>query len=349
MNETPLPLTVRATSAFGASPPSRKPREDRPQRRVVVTVDRLDVPAEGAELRLEVAERDDLLRRLVGLHLVAVDDDPEPARAARARPTGAPPSSGPPAAPRLPVMTTTRPPRPSCRFASAIPRPLEMPIPSEPELASIPGTPTSGCPSSPPRRRSRRRRSRGTTPSAKSAAYSPGHVVALRREEDVAVGIVEPALGDVQLLEQEVRDDVERAERGAEVARAGALHGDERVQPARVGEQRQLRVGVDLGGAESIELRLRDEAQVGHGRHGTVADRARGPTRRADHELSPLSDFEADGGKGPPGPLELPVGRECSRSPRVCSAPVRTETAYCGAGRPLWILEAALIDDLWAG
>ena len=79
MNETPLPLTVRATSAFGASSPSRKLRERRPQRRVVVTVDRLDVPAERAKLRLEIPERDDLLRPLVGLHLVAVDDDPQPA------------------------------------------------------------------------------------------------------------------------------------------------------------------------------------------------------------------------------------------------------------------------------
>ena len=90
------------------------------------------------------------------------------------------------------------------------------------------------------------------------------HVVALGREEDVAVGIVESALGDVQLVEQELGDDVERAERRAEVAGAGALHRDERVQPARVGKERQLRVGVDVGGAQTIELGLRDEAQVRH-------------------------------------------------------------------------------------
>ena len=62
----------------------------------------------------------------------------------------------------------------------------------------------------------------------------PRHVVSLRGEEDVAVGIVEPALGDVQLVEQEVHDEVECAERGAEMTGAGAFHGHERVQPARV-------------------------------------------------------------------------------------------------------------------
>ena len=147
-----------------------------------------------------------------------------------------------------------------------------MPIPSEPELASIPGTPTSGCPSRPPSRRSRSRRSRGNDAEREERRVQPGHVVALRREEHVAVGIVEAALGDVELVEQQVGDDVERAERGAEMPRAGALHGNERVQPARVGQERQLRVGIDVGGAEAIELGLRDEVQFRHVRPETVAD-----------------------------------------------------------------------------
>ena len=79
MNETPLPLIVSATSAFGAVAASTEPREDVAQRGVVVPVARLDLPAERAQLRLEIAEREDLLRRLVGLQLVAVDDDPEAA------------------------------------------------------------------------------------------------------------------------------------------------------------------------------------------------------------------------------------------------------------------------------
>ena len=44
---------------------------------VIVAVAALDVPAERAQLRLEVAEREDLLGRLVGLQLVAVDEHPE--------------------------------------------------------------------------------------------------------------------------------------------------------------------------------------------------------------------------------------------------------------------------------
>ena len=39
------------------------------------------MPSERRELRLEVAEREDLLRRLVGLELVAVDDDGQPRQA----------------------------------------------------------------------------------------------------------------------------------------------------------------------------------------------------------------------------------------------------------------------------
>ena len=101
-----------------------------------------------------------------------------------------------------------------------------------------------------------------------------GHVVALRREEDVAIGIVEAALGDVELVEQEVRDEVERAEGRAEVPRPGALHGDEGVQPARVCEQREPGVAIDVGGAETVELGRGDEAQIRHVRHETVATRA---------------------------------------------------------------------------
>ena len=44
---------------------------------VIVAVARRDVPAEGTQLRLDVAERHDLFGQLVGLQLVAVDDDPE--------------------------------------------------------------------------------------------------------------------------------------------------------------------------------------------------------------------------------------------------------------------------------
>ena len=45
---------------------------------MVMAVARLDRPAECSELRLELAKREELLGRLVGLELVAVDDDPQP-------------------------------------------------------------------------------------------------------------------------------------------------------------------------------------------------------------------------------------------------------------------------------
>ncbi len=47
------------------------------ERLVIVPVAGLDVPAERAQLRCQIPEREDLFRRLVGLQLVAVDDCPE--------------------------------------------------------------------------------------------------------------------------------------------------------------------------------------------------------------------------------------------------------------------------------
>ncbi len=55
------------------------------------------------------------------------------------------------------------------------------------------------------------------------------------------------------------------------MSRSRLLDGDERIQAARVGEQRQLRVAVGVGVAQPVELGLRDEAQVRH-RLETVAD-----------------------------------------------------------------------------
>ena len=57
--------------------------EDLLERIVVMAVTGDDVPAERAELHLEVAEREDVVRRLVGLQLVAVDDHPEVALSVR--------------------------------------------------------------------------------------------------------------------------------------------------------------------------------------------------------------------------------------------------------------------------
>jgi len=51
--------------------------EGPPQIGVVVAIARRDVPAERPELCFEVAEREDLVCRPVGLELVAVHDDRE--------------------------------------------------------------------------------------------------------------------------------------------------------------------------------------------------------------------------------------------------------------------------------
>ena len=85
MKETPLPLIVFATSSFGTSAPARSPANARAQLVVIVTVARRDLPAERTQLRLEIAEREDLVCRLVGLQLVAVDDHPEVALRVRRR------------------------------------------------------------------------------------------------------------------------------------------------------------------------------------------------------------------------------------------------------------------------
>ena len=90
------------------------------------------------------------------------------------------------------------------------------------------------------------------------------NVVALRREEDVALGVVEPELGDVQLRVQEMDDDVERTEARAQVPRSRPLDRDEGVQAADVGDQREPRVRVAVRCAEPIDVRLGNEGKLRH-------------------------------------------------------------------------------------
>ncbi len=163
-----------------------------------------------------------------------------------------------------PVITTARPPRPARRFAQAIPRPFEMPMPSEPEFASMPGTPTSGCPSRPPRRRSRARRSAGTTPSPYSAAYRPGTSWPLEEKKTSRPGSSKPTSTRFSSRVEEVSDDVERAEARPEVPRACALHGDERVQPADVRDQREQRIRITVRRQNAVDALLPDERERCH-------------------------------------------------------------------------------------
>ena len=86
--------------------------------------------------------------------------------------------------------------------------------------------------------------------------------------------MVEAELGDVQLLVEQVHEDVERAEARAEVARAGALDRDERVEAAHVREEREAGVRVDVGrGANAVELGLGDERQLRHVPHESIRSR----------------------------------------------------------------------------
>src|SRR5262249_3911128 len=91
-----------------------------------------------------------------------------------------------------------------------------------------------------------------------------GDVMALGGEEDVALRVVPADLRGVQPLEEEMDEEVERAEGRAEVPRARTLDGDESVQPAHVAEQSEAFVRLDLGRPHAVELALRDELEHRH-------------------------------------------------------------------------------------
>ena len=100
MNETPVPLTVSAMMTLGRSVILRKRLERSPQRGEVVAVAARDIPAERAELGLEVAQVADARHPGVRLDLVVVDDHRDLAQSARSPPRPATPRTGPPAARR---------------------------------------------------------------------------------------------------------------------------------------------------------------------------------------------------------------------------------------------------------
>ena len=240
-----------------------EPREDRPQRRVVVAVARLDLPAERAELRLEVAEREDLLGRLVRLELVAIHDDPEPAESVvRCGLQG------------LPVLALLElavaghhdddasPPRPALRPRD--PAPLRDAHAQRSRVRLDAGDADVRMTVEPAEAAEPRQPVGRQHAQAVERGVEAGHVMALRGEEDVAIGIVEAELGDVQLRVEEVHDDVERAEARAEMPGPGALHGDERVQPADVRDECKPRVGVAVRGADAVDAVPSDERELHH-------------------------------------------------------------------------------------
>jgi hypothetical protein len=116
-------------------------------------------------------------------------------------------------------------------------------------------------PAQPPEARESLRRDRAQAVERRVQAR---HVVALRREEDVPIGMVEPELADVQVLVEEVDDNVEGAEARPEVPRACLLDRDQRVQPADVREQREPSADIVPGCADAVDIALRDECQLLH-------------------------------------------------------------------------------------
>src|SRR5438045_9223472 len=85
------------------------------------------------------------------------------------------------------------------------------------------------------------------------------YVVPLRGEEHCAVRMIPTELRHVELAPQQLDDDVERAERRAEMSRAGALDCDERIRATHVGEERQIVAG-------TRELFARNQLErYGHG------------------------------------------------------------------------------------
>ena len=279
MNETPLPLTVCATSAFGASPPSRK--RAKAARSAAwscpSTVSTCQPNARSFASRSPSATISSVrLSDCTSLRSTTTQSPPE--ALVRGRLERLPvlallqlPVAGhdddPPAAAELPLrerdpasLGDAHPERARARLD---PGHADVRVPVEPAEAPQPEQTLARDDAEREERR-----------------VQPGHVVALRREEDVAVGIVEAALGDVQLLEQQVRDDVERAERGAEVPRAGTLHGDEGVQPARVREQRQPGVGSTSAARRRSSSALGTRRRSGTDR--TVAPEQ--PGSREEHE-----------------------------------------------------------------
>ncbi len=159
-----------------------------------------------------------------------------------------------------------------------MPRAFEIPIPSDPEFASIPGMPTSGWPSSPCKPTETQQALGRHEPESVERRVEPGDVVSLGREEHVAAWMVEPERDRVHLLVEQVHDDVEGAEARAEMARACPLDRNERIRATHVGEERETLVAIDARGGDTRERRRRYEHELDHG--ADCRSDSYGPTSR---------------------------------------------------------------------
>ena len=252
---------------------------------MVVAVACPDVPAERAQLLLEIAERDDLLRELVRLQLVAIDDDPQRSQRfvgcrLNCLPVLALLELAVPGHDHDPAAQAEAPLRPRdaapLRDAHAERAGVRLdPRCSDIGVAVETAEPTQSEElllrdhAEPVQRRVETR-----------------DVVPLRGEEDVALRIVEAELGDVELLVEQVHEDVQRAEARPEMPRARALDRDEGVQAAHVRNERKTGVRVDVARVpHAVELGSGDQGQLRHVRHESIrsrlTDSPEDPPRRA--------------------------------------------------------------------
>ena len=242
MKLTPRPLMVSAISTFGPIGHAVELAEHALERVHVVAVAARDVPAEGAQLLAEIAERADLVHPGVGLDLVVVDDRRDLAEAARHR-----------RAQRLPEL-------PFLQLAVAgehedAARPAGQPVGQRHALGLGDAHAERAGVGLDVRRLDVRvarqavqppqlvERVGGQQAEADEHRVERRRVVPLRREEDVArlVALVEVA----HLVEEQPAHDLERAEAGADVAGPGAGNHPERV------DARQRREGAHARAARA--------------------------------------------------------------------------------------------------
>ena len=212
------------------------------------------MPAERAEALLELADRDDLVGRLVRLQLVAVDDDGE-ARQPLVR-RGLQPLV---VLALLQLAVTEHDDDPAATSEVALrpgdPPPLRNAHSERARVRLDSGHAHVRMPVEPTQPTQPREALLRDDPERVQRRVQARDVVPLRREVDVPVGRVPADRRGVQLLEEEERDHVHCAERRAEVARTGALHGNERVQPAGVGEDAKPHVRIQRGRTNTLDLR----------------------------------------------------------------------------------------------
>ena len=196
----------------------RVERAERPlERGDVVAVAAADVPAERAELGLDVAEVADVVAPRCPTESCC---DRRSRRSRRGR--GWPPSRATPRT-ALPAARRRRSARrcgAACRPAgwpAPCPSPSRCPCPSEPVFAWMYGVSTCGWPGQPVQPAQLVQLVGGQQAEADEHRVERRRVVPLRREEDVAA--VRALVEIAHLVEEQPAHDLERAEAGADVAR----------------------------------------------------------------------------------------------------------------------------------